>query len=100
MTRIGSARWFRSWLLLIAVPLLVFGVFYCAPIANLLRLSFSVAEGQTGANAGGLDIYARLLGDEYFLLIVWRTVKLSLLTTLACAILCYPVSMVVAQSKG
>ncbi len=100
MTRVGSARWFRSWLLLIAVPLLVFGVFYCAPIVNLLRLSFSVTEGQTGASAGGLDIYARLLGDEYFLLIVWRTVKLSLLTTLACAILCYPVSMAVAQSKG
>jgi len=101
MIQAGSARWRRQWMLLIAVPLLVFGVFYCAPIVNLLRLSLAIVDSPTG---GGylprLDLYATLLGDEYFLEIVWRTVRLSVLTTLACAVFCYPVSLVVAQSKG
>jgi putative spermidine/putrescine transport system permease protein len=101
MMQAGSARARRQWLLLIAVPLLVFGVFYCAPIANLLRLSFAVADAPAGGSyLPRLDLYTKLLGDEYFLEIVWRTVRLSVLTTLACAVFCYPVSLVVAQSKG
>jgi putative spermidine/putrescine transport system permease protein len=95
------AQRLRHWALLIAVPLVVFGALYCAPVLNLLRLSISIFDTKTGTAHGfRLAGYGALLGDGYFLLIVWRTVRLSLLTTLACAVFGYPVSMVVAQSRG
>jgi putative spermidine/putrescine transport system permease protein len=101
MSAADPSRRLRQWLLLIIVPLLVFGVLYCAPILNLLRLSFATFDPHTGSGHGfRVDTYTTLLSDDYFLLIVWRTVRLSLLTTLACALFGYPVSMVVAQSKG
>jgi len=89
------------WALLISLPLAVFAVLYCAPVAYLLRLSFAVFDTKTGTGQGfHLDTYAALLRDDYFFLIVWRTIRLSVLTTIACAVLGYPVGMVLAQSKG
>ena len=84
MTATDPAQRTGQWLLLIAVPVLVFGVLYCAPVCNLLRLSFATFDTSTGlAHGFRLDRYAALLDDGYFLAIVWRTVRLSLVTTLA-----------------
>jgi putative spermidine/putrescine transport system permease protein len=96
-----TARRWINWALLVTVPLLVFGAFYAAPILNLVRLSFGTAGAQPGMVEGfDLHLYADLVSDAFFLEVVWRTVRLSLLTTLTCALVGYPVAFYVAQTKG
>lgn len=96
-----AARRWLHWALLVSVPLLVFGAFYAAPILNLVRLSFGTAGPQPGMVQGfDFHLYAELLSDSFFLEVVWRTVRLALLTTLSCALLGYPVALYVARARG
>jgi putative spermidine/putrescine transport system permease protein len=71
-------------------PLIFIGLFFLLPTGVLLWKSVV-----SPAPAGGitLSIYGRLLGDPYMMTIIWRTLKLSALTTLATLILAFPVAL-------
>lgn len=90
-----------AWFLLAGIPLLVFLVLYGLPVLHLFRISldrFDPNQGILSALQPGY--YAKFLGDGYYLSILWRTVRISLLTTAVAAILAYPVSFYLVASAG
>lgn len=91
----------RGWLLLAGLPLAIFAVFYVVPVVDLLATSFDRWDPVAGIVPDfQLDFYWDSLTDSFFLEILWRTVRISLVTTLACAIFGYPIAVYVARAGG
>lgn len=92
----------RAWLSLIAIPTLIFGTLYAVPIGNLVGLSFTSSEI---ANIGGgegitLSGYAVLLADDFVREVFFRTIRISAITTIAAAIVGYPISVYILRVSG
>jgi putative spermidine/putrescine transport system permease protein len=83
-----------AWLL--PAVLFLVGFFVLPLLGNLHR---SVTEGAAGTE-GALHYYGRLLGDEYYLSVVWETLRVSLLTTLICLVVGYPVALFMVRHAG
>ncbi len=82
----------RTENLLLALPGLVLLVLaYFLPIGQMLALSISGREGPT------LEHFARFLSDPFYIGILWRTVRLSLLITFICALLGFPFAYIMAR---
>lgn len=82
----------RTENLLLAVPglaLLVLAFFL--PIGKMLVLSVSGPDGPT------LEHFARFLGDPFYLGILWRTVRLSVVITLVSALIGFPLAYIMAR---
>lgn len=58
-----------------------------------------VASFRNGDGALSLTLYGELVSSGTVQLLIWRTVKVAGLTTIICAILAYPLSSFIAQSK-
>jgi putative spermidine/putrescine transport system permease protein len=83
----------RTENLLLVLPglvLLVLG--YFLPIGQMLVLSVTGTDGLT------LVHFARFLGDPFYLGILWRTVRLSLLITATCVLLGFPYAYTMARA--
>src|SRR5262249_23104012 len=80
-----------GYALLILPVLLATLVLFVYPIGQILTTSV-VDRGLTLAN------YRRALGDPIYLRVLWITVKISLLTTLVCLLLGYPMAYLIAQA--
>ncbi len=78
-------------LLLVLPGLLLLAVAFFVPIAQMLVLAFQGPEGPT------LDHFRRFLGDEFYLGVLWRTVKLSTLITFWCLIIGFPLAYIMAR---
>lgn len=90
-----------AWFLLAGIPLLLFFVLYGLPVLQLFRLSFDRFDpGQEIIPALSADFYTKFLGDGYYLSILWRTVRISLATTVIAALIAYPVSFYLLASTG
>jgi ABC-type spermidine/putrescine transport system permease subunit I len=75
------------------VPLLIaMFVLFVFPILRILLKSL-FDPGLT------LEHYSRALGDPIYLRVLWITVKISLLTTLWCILLGYPMAYIMAESS-
>ena len=70
-------------------------VFVLLPLVILLGNSVLVTTG--GESHFSLANFARVL-DPLYLKVIWRSLKLALLTTLICLILGYPMAMILAKS--
>src|SRR5262245_65284338 len=84
----------EQWLLGgLALPgLLLIGIVALAPIVWLFWLSFRNAEGMTLAH------YARLLHPSYLITLA-STFELSILVTIICILLGYPLAYIIAQAR-
>ncbi|WP_284645423.1 ABC transporter permease [Paenibacillus silviterrae] len=91
----GQSRGARTALLLLAPGLAVILGVFLLPMLYILLLSF-----QDKHEAFSFENYVLLVKDPYYLQILWRTIKLSLLTVGACFLLGYPVAMYMAQTTG
>jgi putative spermidine/putrescine transport system permease protein len=78
-------------LLLVLPGLLLLALAFFLPIFQMLALSVSGPAGPT------LDHFAKFLGDPYYLGILWRTVRLSLIITLVCAAVGFPLAYIMAR---
>ena len=78
-------------LLLILPGLLLLALAFFLPIFQMLALSVAGPDGPT------LDHFARFLGDPYYLGILWRTVRLSLIITAICAVIGFPLAYIMAR---
>jgi putative spermidine/putrescine transport system permease protein len=85
----------RSALLMLAPALLVLLVAFIIPMIYIFVISLQNDQDQFS-----LSNYSLLFQDSYYLKVLWRTVKLSLYTVLACLILGYPVAMFMAKASG
>jgi putative spermidine/putrescine transport system permease protein len=86
---------------LLAPPLAVFLGLYLLPLANLFVLSFFGFDRVTGTLGGATLVnYTKVLGDPFYLEVLWRTMRLGLLTTATALVLGYPVAYVLARARG
>src|SRR5258707_5431515 len=82
---------------LFSLPALVFlGLLFIAPVARLILASFSSAKLGVGGHFT-LNVYTTLLGDPYIALMIWRTLKLSLVTTVLTLVIAFPVALHLRQ---
>jgi ABC-type spermidine/putrescine transport system permease subunit I len=90
----GPLDWSRAVPLLLAAPLLIYMlVFYALPVVAMLLRSVNDPTW-TLAN------YATLFEDVVFQKTFWITLNTSLIVTLGCLILGYPVAMGLVRSKS
>jgi len=82
----------RTENLLLAVPgLALLSLAFFLPIGKMLVLSVSGPDGPT------LEHFARFLGDPFYLGILWRTVRLSVVITLVSALIGFPLAYIMAR---
>ncbi|MFT7310383.1 MAG: putative spermidine/putrescine transport system permease protein [Paracoccaceae bacterium] len=80
---------------LLAVPGLAFlAVVYALPLALLLFKSLQGANGLT------LVTYIDFFSDEFNRVVLWRTLRVALLTTLLALVIAYPTAFAMARAKG
>lgn len=80
---------------LLAIPGLSFlAIIYALPLFMLLLKSFQI-EGQFSVAE-----YITFFTDEYNLSVLWRTLRVALLTTGLALIIAYPTAMIMARVKG
>ncbi len=93
MTKAGYRLATPLW----GVPALAFlTVFFIIPlIANLFRGQYGVA-----AASGFGGYYVKLLTDPYYLGILWQTMKVSVIVTLASLVVGYPVAFFMVRFAG
>lgn len=89
----------QQGLLLIAPLLLVLAGFFLVPVLMLLPMSFGVYEPGAGLVKGvwTLENYTRIVTDDYYREVVWRTLGLGLSVTLICLLLAYPLAYLIAR---
>ena len=71
------------------------GLLFALPLILLLAKSFVDSEG--GFSFAG---YAEFFGDSYNLTVLWRTLRVALLTTLLAFVIAYPTAFALARAKG
>jgi putative spermidine/putrescine transport system permease protein len=82
----------RTENVLLALPGLAFlALAFFLPIGQILVLSMSGPNGPT------LEHFARFLGDPFYLGVLWRTVRLSLIITVICALIGFPFAYIMAR---
>ncbi|WP_424177098.1 ABC transporter permease [Yoonia sp. TsM2_T14_4] len=80
---------------LLAVPGLAFlAIIYALPLVMLLFKSIQGAEGLT------LVTYIDFFRDEFNQTVLWRTLRVALLTTLLALVIAYPTAFAMARAKG
>src|SRR5690606_28159588 len=97
----GDSASLKAWLGLALVPLAIFGVFYVAPVLQLFWLSLSRFDPAIGIiPAMDLGYFIEFLTDGYYVGILGGTVLIRLMTTVATALLAYPLAIYLLTSKG
>jgi putative spermidine/putrescine transport system permease protein len=91
----------RAWPILLLLPLLFILILYVVPVLNLVSISFSEHSLQEAVVPGfSIGNYARLIQDSFYFEVLWRTIRLSLLTTLCCAVFGYPIAFYLTRTSG
>jgi putative spermidine/putrescine transport system permease protein len=75
-------------------------VFFAAPLAGNLVSSVKVDGADAAQSAFSLHNYAKLLLDPYYRGVLILTVKLSVVTTVVCALIGYPVAYYMVRKAG
>jgi putative spermidine/putrescine transport system permease protein len=89
-----------SWLLLLP-GLLFFIIFFILPLWSLFLNSFHPFDQSKGTlPSWTIDNYSKFLKDSFYLSILWRTVKVGIITTIVSLILGFPVAYHLVQTTG
>lgn len=88
------------WLLLLPT-LFIFIFFFLLPLGFLFVTSFKEFDATSGiGEAWTLQNYGKFLTDSFYLGVLWRTIKIAVLTTLITIIISFPVAYQISKSKG
>ena len=95
-------KWRNKEALLLVLPcFLIFFIFFVIPLFYLLLNSFRPFDPSSGVGSGWtLENYTKFLTDPFYLSILWRTVKIGLITTIAAMIIGFPVAYHLVHSTG
>lgn len=89
-----------SWLLLLPT-LAIFIFFFLLPLFFLFITSFKTFDAGSGIGSEWtLQNYVKILFDKFYLGVLWRTVKIGLLTTLVAIVISYPVAYQITKANG
>lgn len=92
-----KSRALTPWLLVSPATLLFLGL-VVLPLILTVILSFHVYDHSTGIKDGfTVAHYFRVLTDDYYLAIFWRTLRLAALTTLICVLIGAPEAYVLSR---
>lgn len=83
----------RESSLLLLPGLLLLALAFFLPILRMLGMGFWEDDRFT------LALFGEFFDDPYFLRIAWRTVRLSLLITLACVLLGFPYAVIIQHTR-
>jgi putative spermidine/putrescine transport system permease protein len=88
--------------MLIAPLALLLTGFFLLPVLMLLPTSFSEYVPGAGLASGKwtLENYTRIVTDDYYREVIWRTLGLGLFVTFACLLLGYPLAYLIARGPG
>ncbi|AGE23849.1 MULTISPECIES: ABC transporter permease [Geobacillus] len=90
----------ESWLLLFPT-LMIFIFFFLFPLLSLFITSFKTFDPNSGiGDKWTLENYVKFLSDPFYLGVIWRTIKIGLLTTLLTVIISYPVAFHISRASG
>ncbi|MGO4737044.1 ABC transporter permease [Bosea sp. 2KB_26] len=89
----------RHGLMLIAPLALVLAGFFLVPVLMMLPTSFAEYVPGAGLAKGvwTLENYTRIVTDDYYREVIWRTLGLGLFVTLACLVMGYPLAYLIAR---
>lgn len=89
----------RHGLMLIAPLALLLTGFFLLPVLMLLPTSFSEYVPGSGLASGvwTLENYTRIITDDYYREVIWRTLGLGVFVTFACLLLGYPLAYLIAR---
>lgn len=89
----------RHGLMLIAPLALVLAGFFLVPVLMMLPTSFGEYVPGAGLAKGvwTLENYTRIVTDDYYREVIWRTLGLGLFVTLACLVMGYPLAYLIAR---
>lgn len=89
----------RHGLMLLAPLALVLVGFFILPVLMMLPMSFREYAPGAGLVPGVWtpENYTRIVSDDYYREVIWRTLGLGLFVTLACLLLGYPLAYLIAR---
>lgn len=89
----------RHGLMLIAPLALVLAGFFLVPVLMMLPTSFAEYVPGAGLAKGvwTLENYTRIVTDDYYREVIWRTLGLGFVVTLACLVMGYPLAYLIAR---
>lgn len=89
----------RQGLLLVAPIGLVLAVFFLAPVIMLVPTSFGTYVPGSGIAKGvwTVENYVRIVTDDYYREVIWRTLGLGLGVSFVCLLLGYPLAWAIAR---
>ena len=89
----------RHGLMLLAPLALVLSGFFLLPVLMMLPTSFREYVPGAGLAPGvwTLENYVRIVTDDYYREVIWRTLGLGFFVTLACLLLGYPLAYLIAR---
>jgi putative spermidine/putrescine transport system permease protein len=89
----------RHGLMLLSPLALVLAGFFLLPIVMMLPMSFREYAPGVGVTSGvwTFENYARIVTDDYYREVIWRTLGLGLFVTLTCLLLGYPLAYLIAR---
>lgn len=93
-TRSNKLHENRLGYLLIAPAVLLLAVAFFFPVLRMVYTSITMQGGFS------LERYRTILGDTFYLEVIWRTVWIALLATVISLVLAYPVALYMRQMKG
>jgi putative spermidine/putrescine transport system permease protein len=97
-TPVGMRRWTAAGLVAPATIFVAIGLLI--PIVILFRYSLNAfVPGQFMVEALTAENYIKFFTDPYYLNVLWRTVRVSVVTTLACLMLGFPLAYVLARAE-
>lgn len=90
-----------DYLLLLLPTLGIFIFFFLLPLFFLFITSFKTFDAASGIGSNWtLQNYIKFITDKFYLGVVWRTVKIALITTLAAIVISFPVAYQITKAKG
>lgn len=90
----------RRWTLGVVPISVLYGLFFVVPLLLFLTVSLRETAGLAQIGPGPtLENFQRVLGDPYYLSLIWDTLRLALITALASILLAYPIAYVVARGS-
>jgi putative spermidine/putrescine transport system permease protein len=90
-----------DYMLLLLPTLGIFIFFFLLPLFFLFITSFKTFDAASGiGNDWTLQNYIKFITDKFYLGVVWRTVKIALITTLTAIVISFPVAYQITKAKG
>jgi putative spermidine/putrescine transport system permease protein len=91
----------KQFLLILAPGVLYLLIFLVVPLLSTVTFSFFKYDRiQVYIPEFTLENYERFLLDAFYLKVLWRSIRVGVLTTLICLILGYPVAYFLARTKS